>query len=148
MQHLTQSMVRYNQLRAAGLAIGSAAGGDGAAGATGAAGAAGAEGGLTVQSLVLTVTGFARAERMELQLFDAVVESILASDVREWTGQSCSNLLNGLARLLELQLAPRELVHEVRCACVFALGAHACHARTRVRVRVRVRPHVRVRVRT
>jgi len=37
-------------------------------------------------------------------LLQALTEAILATHASEWTGQSCSNLLNGLARLLELQV--------------------------------------------
>ena len=74
------------------------------------AGLSGASGRLTVQSLVLTVTALARAERSHPRLLVAIVEALLCSDPAEWTGQSCSNLLNGLARLLELHLAPRSLV--------------------------------------
>ena len=39
--------------------------------------------------------------------------TLVRTPASQWTGQSCSNLLNSLARLHELQLAPRHVVLEV-----------------------------------
>ena len=67
-----------------------------------------------LQFLVLIVSGFARAERALTPLLMATVSAaILEVDSGEWNGQSCSNLLNGMARLLELRLVPREEVEAV-----------------------------------
>ena len=101
--HLTDSMIYHTRQQAASASSDVARG----------AGLSGTSGRLTVQSLVLTVTALARAERSHPRLLVAIVEALLCSDPAEWTGQSCSNLLNGLARLLELHLAPRSLVLDV-----------------------------------
>ena len=67
-----------------------------------------------VQSLVLIVTGFAKAERVPAErTMSALIDAIIETDGAVWTGQSCSIMLNGLARLVELGLAPRKEVDKV-----------------------------------
>jgi hypothetical protein len=67
-----------------------------------------------VQSLVLIVTGFAKAERVPAQrTLSALINAIIETDGAVWTGQSFSIMLNGLARLVELGLAPRKEVDKV-----------------------------------
>jgi hypothetical protein len=67
-----------------------------------------------VQSLVLIVTGFSKAERVPAQrTLSALINAIIETDGAVWTGQSCSIMLNGLARLVELGLAPRKEVDKV-----------------------------------
>jgi uncharacterized membrane protein YgcG len=70
--------------------------------------------GFSLQSLVMMLSAFARAERpVPAKVLASLTRAIVRTPASQWTGQSCSNLLNSLARLHELQLAPRHVVLEV-----------------------------------
>jgi hypothetical protein len=62
----------------------------------------------------MMLSAFARAERpVPAKVLASLTRAIVRTPASQWTGQSCSNLLNSLARLHELQLAPRHVVLEV-----------------------------------